>query len=136
MSLTRRQLLVRAGVGRPGSAREARSRRSGWARSTRRRPFDRSEFPEPGRAAVAVLRAASYDGDLEGLLLDGLRLVEPDVRGRSVLLKPNLVEYAAGSVDQHRPAARRRRREHACAGWARPRSSWPKAPGTAGTPRP
>ena len=98
VSLTRRQLLVRVGRRRrPGSVREARSRRSGWARSTRRRPFDRSEFPEPGRSAVAVLRAASYDGDLEGLLLDGLRLVEPDVRGRSVLLKPNLVEYAAGS---------------------------------------
>jgi uncharacterized protein (DUF362 family) len=40
-----------------------------------------------------VLRAERYGGDLEGLLVDGLRLVESDVRGRSVLLKPNFVEF-------------------------------------------
>jgi uncharacterized protein (DUF362 family) len=60
-------------------------------------PFDRSVFPEPGRSAVAVLRAERYDGDLEGLVLEGLRLVEADVRGRSVVLKPNLVEFVHGS---------------------------------------
>ena len=38
-----------------------------------------------------------YEGDLEGLLLDGLRLIGSDVRGRSVLLKPNLVEFFRGS---------------------------------------
>jgi uncharacterized protein (DUF362 family) len=61
-------------------------------------PFDRADFPEPERSAVAVLRAGSYDGDLESLVMDGLRLVEMDLRGRSVLLKPNLVEFFRGSV--------------------------------------
>jgi uncharacterized protein (DUF362 family) len=60
-------------------------------------PFDQAAFPEPSRSAVAVLRADRYDDDLEGVLLDGLRLVEADVRGRSVLLKPNLVEFFRGS---------------------------------------
>ena len=98
MSLTRRAAArPRRASRRPGSAPAARSPRSGSACSTRRRRSTAPTSPSRGSSAVAVLRAASYDGDLEGLLLDGLRLVEPDVRGRSVLLKPNLVEYAAGS---------------------------------------
>jgi uncharacterized protein (DUF362 family) len=43
------------------------------------------------------VRAASYD-DLEGLVMDGLREVGTDVRGRSVLLKPNLVEFDRSTV--------------------------------------
>jgi uncharacterized protein (DUF362 family) len=39
----------------------------------------------------------TYEGDLEGLLLEGLRLVEADVRRKAVLLKPNLVEFVRGS---------------------------------------
>ena len=59
--------------------------------------FDRADFAKPGRSAVAVLGAATYDGDLEGVVLDGLRLVRADVRGKRVLLKPNLVEFVKGS---------------------------------------
>jgi uncharacterized protein (DUF362 family) len=44
-----------------------------------------------------VLNVPSYDGDLEGSLLDGLRAIAVDVRGASVVLKPNLVEYDAGT---------------------------------------
>ncbi len=40
-----------------------------------------------------MLRATGYDGDLTGLLLGGLREVGVDVRRRSVVLKPNLVEF-------------------------------------------
>ena len=36
-----------------------------------RRPWDASSFPPPGRPKVAVVRAASYDVDLEGIVLDG-----------------------------------------------------------------
>jgi uncharacterized protein (DUF362 family) len=97
MSLTRRQLLVRTGVAAAwlGAGGAIAAERLGAFDPPP--PFDRSVFPEPGRSAVAVLPAAGYDGDLEALLLDGLRLVRPDVRRRSVLLKPNLVEYAPGS---------------------------------------
>lgn len=61
------------------------------------RPWDGSVFGPPGDARVAVLPASSYDPDLSGLLEDGLRAIEADVRGATVLLKPNLVEYDAGT---------------------------------------
>jgi len=49
------------------------------------------------RSRVAILNANSYDGPLDRLLLDGLRLFALDLRGKRVLLKPNLVEYIAGA---------------------------------------
>jgi uncharacterized protein (DUF362 family) len=57
------------------------------------RSWDKSTFPPIGRSRVAVLRAASYDRDLEAIVADGLRQVGVDVRGKTVLLKPNLVEF-------------------------------------------
>jgi uncharacterized protein (DUF362 family) len=63
-----------------------------------RTPWDEDAFPPIGSPRVAVLHATSYDGPLEDLVLDGLRSVGADVRGRSVLLKPNLVEYDPGTV--------------------------------------
>jgi uncharacterized protein (DUF362 family) len=95
MSMTRRQLVLRSG------AAAAYVTAGGLFLADRLLreppPFDRAGFPEPQRSAVAVLSAIRYDGDLEGLVHDGLRLVRSDVRGRSVLLKPNLVEFVAGS---------------------------------------
>jgi uncharacterized protein (DUF362 family) len=44
------------------------------------------------RSRVAVLNAEAYSEGLERTLLDGLRLFPIDVRGKCVLLKPNLVE--------------------------------------------
>ena len=44
------------------------------------RPWDRSAFPPVGRSRVAVLRATSYDRDLEAVVADGLRQVGADVR--------------------------------------------------------
>ena len=43
-------------------------------------------------SSVAVLNANMYSEKLESLILDGLRLFRLDVAGKSVLLKPNLVE--------------------------------------------
>src|SRR5687767_6459618 len=97
MSMTRRDLVVRSGAVAAwvGGAGLLAAHRLGAFEGPP--PFERSDFPEPGRSAVAVLRAERYEGDLEGLLVDGLRLVRADVRGRSVLLKPNLVEFFRGS---------------------------------------
>ncbi len=97
MSLTRRQLLVRGGAAALWATAGASFIADRMGAFDAPPPFDRSEFPEPGRSAVAVLRARTYDGDLEGVVLDGLRLVRADVRGKSVLLKPNLVEFVRGS---------------------------------------
>lgn len=97
MSMTRRQLVVRGGAAALWATAGAAfiAERMGAFDPAPR--FDRSDFPEPARSAVAVLRAETYDGDLEGVVLDGLRLVRADVRGKSVLLKPNLVEFVKGS---------------------------------------
>ena len=51
------------------------------------------------RSSVAVLNAAEYSEKIEALLLDGLRLFQLPVVGRSVLLKPNLVEDLPGPVN-------------------------------------
>lgn len=61
-------------------------------------PWDRSAFPTPGEARVAILRATSYDSGLERTVMDGLRAIEADVRGARVLLKPNFVEFDPGSA--------------------------------------
>jgi uncharacterized protein (DUF362 family) len=97
VSLSRRDLLIRSGAAAAwvaGGGLVAAHRLGAFDGPP---PFDRAAFPEPGRSAVSVLRADSYDGNLEGLLFDGLRSVEANVRGRSVLLKPNLVEFVSGS---------------------------------------
>jgi uncharacterized protein (DUF362 family) len=61
-------------------------------------PWDRSAFPTPGEARVAVVRAGSYESRLEEVVLEGLRAIRADVRGARVLLKPNLVEFDPGSA--------------------------------------
>jgi uncharacterized protein (DUF362 family) len=50
------------------------------------------------RSSVAVLEVDDYSENLEALLLDGLQLFRLKLRGRSVLLKPNLVEDLPGPV--------------------------------------
>jgi len=49
------------------------------------------------RSRVAILKAESYSEGLEQILWEGLRLFHLDVRGKSVLLKPNIVDYIPGS---------------------------------------
>ncbi len=49
--------------------------------------------PPPGKSPVAVLKAASYSEDLPDVLRRGAGLCGLDVRGKRVLLKPNLVEF-------------------------------------------
>ena len=49
------------------------------------------------RSRVAILRAESYSHDLEQILRSGLDLFQLDVRGKTVLLKPNLVDFISGN---------------------------------------
>jgi uncharacterized protein (DUF362 family) len=46
-----------------------------------------------GPSPVAVVKAASYSDDLVSRILQGVRECGLDVRGKRVLLKPNLVEF-------------------------------------------
>ncbi len=50
----------------------------------------------PQRSRVAIITAHEYSERLREVLLSGLRLFHLNMQGRSVLLKPNLVEYIAG----------------------------------------
>ena len=55
--------------------------------SDRRRP----------QSQVAIVHANSYARSLEEKITEGLRLFGLELRGKSVLLKPNLVEYIPGA---------------------------------------
>jgi uncharacterized protein (DUF362 family) len=50
----------------------------------------------PRRSRVAIISAERYSERLAELLLSGLREFRLDLHAKSVLLKPNLVEYIAG----------------------------------------
>jgi uncharacterized protein (DUF362 family) len=93
MTMTRRQFLLRTGVVVAGAAAGGAVIADRTGIFDAPPPFDRATYPAPGPSTAAVLRAETYEGDLEGLLVEGLRLVSADVRRRSVLLKPNLVEF-------------------------------------------
>jgi uncharacterized protein (DUF362 family) len=54
------------------------------------------------RSRVAIVRAESYSQNLGEVLRCGLDLFHLDVRGKTVLLKPNLVDYIPGNhVNTH-----------------------------------
>jgi len=59
-----------------------------------------AKLPEgpAGNSAVAIIRARSYSDDLVSRMLRGIRECGLDVRGKRVLLKPNLVEFDAATV--------------------------------------
>lgn len=50
----------------------------------------------PARSRVAILTAAAYSDKLDGIVYEGLRLFDLQLRGKTVLLKPNIVEYIPG----------------------------------------
>jgi uncharacterized protein (DUF362 family) len=60
--------------------------------------WDPTVFAPPGPARVAAIAAASYDTGLEDLVGQGLRSIGADVAGARVVLKPNLVEFDAGTT--------------------------------------
>jgi len=52
----------------------------------------------PGKSAVAIVRARSYSDDLVSRMLEGIAQCGLEVRGKRVLLKPNLVEFDPATV--------------------------------------
>src|SRR5881628_1404 len=50
----------------------------------------------PKHSRIAILHADQYSDKLDELVYDGLRLFKLNVVGKSVLLKPNCVEYVPG----------------------------------------
>ncbi len=69
-----------------------------------RTPYQPADFALPAESSVALLPASDYGADLAGTISRGLDLLRPAVRGRRVLLKPNLIEYEPGAVINTDPA--------------------------------
>src|SRR5215472_7707761 len=55
------------------------------------------EVRKPVRSRVAILPVESYSEQLNGTLWDGLKQFDLDVRGKLVVLKPNVVDYLPGN---------------------------------------
>ncbi len=85
--MTRRQFIPLAGV----------AATAGYASFKMQKPPKLSDGPA-GNSAVAIVRARSYSEDLAGRMLEGVRQCGLDVRGKRVLLKPNLVEFDSATV--------------------------------------
>jgi uncharacterized protein (DUF362 family) len=62
-----------------------------------RLPYEPSSFRRPGRSDVGIFTAPDYTRDFADLIGRGLRELGIDVRGRRVLLKPNMVEFEQGA---------------------------------------
>ena len=52
----------------------------------------------PGQSRVVILKARSYSEDLLARMREGIRECALDVKGKRVLLKPNLVEFDSSTV--------------------------------------
>ena len=92
MSLTRRDLLVGSAALAAGTAVAA--------------PFLLPKYhsdQRPKRSRVAILHAQKYSQQLDQILATGLRLFPIDVRGKTVVLKPNLVDYIPGNAINTHP---------------------------------
>jgi uncharacterized protein (DUF362 family) len=60
------------------------------------RKYDPARFQRPAISPVFLAAVTDYSADLADVVLRGMRELDVDVRGKRVLLKPNLVEYRAG----------------------------------------
>ncbi len=52
----------------------------------------------PGRSRIVTVRTNRYADHLDELVYEALRLFNLNIRGKSVLLKPNMVEYISGKA--------------------------------------
>jgi len=68
-----------------------------------RRPYNTADFVHDRLSAVTILPAASYAIDFAEIIGRGLRETGLDVRGKRVLLKPNIVEYEFGTAINTHP---------------------------------
>ncbi len=61
-------------------------------------------FRKKNRSRVAVLAAKSYDQPLRDIIVRGIHMVGLEVKGKRIVLKPNLVEFDPNGVINTNPA--------------------------------
>lgn len=65
-------------------------------------PWEQEAYRIKPTSNVAILTAKDYDRPLTETLLSGIKLFQLNVQGKTVVLKPNLVEYdPAGVINTH-----------------------------------
>jgi uncharacterized protein (DUF362 family) len=92
VSLTRRELLIGSAALAAGTAVTA--------------PFLLPKYHtdrRQKRSRVAILHVEQYSQQLDQIIAAGLRLFPIDVRGKTVVLKPNLVDYIPGNAINTHP---------------------------------
>jgi uncharacterized protein (DUF362 family) len=57
----------------------------------------------PRRSRVVILHAQQYSQEIDQIISAGLRLFPINVRGKTVVLKPNLVDYIPGNAINTHP---------------------------------
>jgi uncharacterized protein (DUF362 family) len=68
-----------------------------------RRPYDASQFVVPAWSAVGLFPASSYAADFSDIVFRGFGELGVALKDRRVLLKPNMVEYEAGTAINTHP---------------------------------
>ena len=87
MNANRREVLALAGAASVAGF-------AGFNGGREAKPKAMSNLPLAGQtSAVAVVKAASYSKDLADAMMRGILECELDVAGKTVLLKPNFVEF-------------------------------------------
>lgn len=66
--------------------------------------WQREAFRKKENSRVAILSAARYDQPLRDAIVRGVKLCSLDVKGKRILLKPNLVEFDPKGVINTHPA--------------------------------
>src|SRR5262245_38816689 len=83
--MNRRDWLISSAAATGSAVTAMRLRRPKYTRDLR-----------PKRSRIAVLHTDEYSDKLDELVYHGLQLFNLNIRGKSVLLKPNIVEYLPG----------------------------------------
>jgi uncharacterized protein (DUF362 family) len=66
--------------------------------------WDRDAYRKPATSRVAILEARTYQASLEDIIRRGIHLFKLDLKGKRIVLKPNLVEFDPKGVINTHPA--------------------------------
>lgn len=66
--------------------------------------WDRDAYRKRSRSRVAILQAKNYRAALKDTITRGIRVFNPGVKGKRIILKPNLVEFDPTGVVNTHPA--------------------------------
>jgi uncharacterized protein (DUF362 family) len=66
--------------------------------------WERDAYRKPTMSRVAIMEAKSYQASLKDIISRGVQLIKFDVKGKRIILKPNLVEFDPNGVINTHPA--------------------------------